>query len=334
MQVGSNDSIKVWLNSEVVHNHPVIRWSSGFQDIFRVNLRRGDNLLLVKVNQDTGKWSMYVGVDADVRIKSAEPVEIPKRQLTGDIEIDEEGRIIGPWLWMIAPTSPHQGGTWATRMDSLAAVSGGAVTETDIAKNGATPGDAVGEYKWTLANIRYDTDAGGFSDDITDLVRRLGWSTASSIEHHSSYALMTLESPTAQENIGMRVGSDDSIKVWLNGEVVHNHPVNRGSNGFQDTFQVDLRRGANLLLVKVSQFTRSWSMSVGIDAAIYEPSTPEETEPQSFDINRDGRVDSRDLVLVASNLGQIGEHPADVNGDGVVDIRDLVLIMASVSPER
>ena len=280
MEVGSDDSIKVWLNGEVVHNNPVNRPSGGFQDTFRVNLRRGDNLLLVKVVEFTGRWSMYIGVDADVRVKSPEPVEIPERVLTGDINIDEQGRITGPWLWMIASTAPHPGGAPATNIDSLAAVSSGTVTEADIAKNGANPGDSVGKYTWTLADIHYNIpDSDRLSDNITDLVRRLGWGT-SSIDNHSSYALITLESLTAQENVGMRVGSDDSIKIWLNGEVVHNISVNRGTSGFQETFQVNLRRGANLLLVKVSEATGNWSMFVGIDAVIGKPSTPEETDEQ------------------------------------------------------
>ena len=63
----------------------------------------------------------------------------------------------------------------------------------------------------------------------------------------------------------MQVGSDDTIKVWLNGEVVHNKPVNRASFGFQDEFKVDLKTGDNLLLVKVSEATIDWSMFVGIE---------------------------------------------------------------------
>ena len=41
----------------------------------------------------------------------------------------------------------------------------------------------------------------------------------------------------------MKVGSDDSVKVWLNGAEVHKNAVNRGAGDFQDTFQVDLKQG-------------------------------------------------------------------------------------------
>ena len=48
------------------------------------------------------------------------------------------------------------------------------------------------------------------------------------------------------------------------------------------------------------------------------------------DVNRDGRVDVLDLVLVASGLGNEGRNlAADVNGDGVVNIQDLVRVAAA-----
>ena len=46
----------------------------------------------------------------------------------------------------------------------------------------------------------------------------------------------------------------------------------------------------------------------------------------SLDVNSDGVVNIRDLVLVASNFGQTGQNSADVNSDGVVNISDLVLV--------
>ena len=44
------------------------------------------------------------------------------------------------------------------------------------------------------------------------------------------------------------------------------------------------------------------------------------------DVNRDDKVNILDLVLIAGELGQIGETDADVNGDGLVNIQDLVLV--------
>ena len=53
-------------------------------------------------------------------------------------------------------------------------------------------------------------------------------------------------------------------------------------------------------------------------------------EELAEDVNGDGVVNIQDLVSVAANLGQTGEHPADVNGDGVVNIQDLVRVAGQI----
>ena len=169
-------------------------------------------------------------------------------------------KIAGPWLWMIAPTQIDQLGSDSINVDSLAVASGGAVTETSVAANGANVGDTVGNYTWTLAKI-----LGG--DNITNVVNRIGWAEGN-VDWHSSYALITLESRTVQNNVLMKVGSDDAIKVWLNGKVVHNNPVDRGSSDFQDEFRINLKQGDNLLLVKVSEGWGDWNMFVGVEANV------------------------------------------------------------------
>ena len=196
-----------------------------------------------------------------------------------DLEIDIDPtpyiHITGPWLWMIAPTPPGQGGAASIDVDSLAAASQGTITEASIAKNGATPGDRLGRLTWAPAEIR-DVYFGYWSDNVTDVVRRLGWVNGD-VNHHSSYALIRLKSVTARKNVQMRVGSDDAVKVWFNGKVVHKNPIERGSRGFQDTFFVNLKQGDNLLLVKVSEATGNWSMFVGINAkaqVTYKPFVP------------------------------------------------------------
>ena len=190
-------------------------------------------------------------------------------------------KITGPWLWMIAPTEPGLGGAASINIDSLAVASGGAVTEADIAANGARAGDLVGNYAWTFGEI---SATGG--DNINECLNRIGM-TNGNVDDHSSYALFQFQADTAQHGVTMRVGSDDAIKVWLNGAVVHNHPVNRGASDFQDTFPVNVVAGENLLLVKVSERGGGWSMFVGMDTAaapirvsIVDPPIQEPVQPQ------------------------------------------------------
>ena len=252
---------------------------------------------------------------------------IPTLQSRGvTVEFDNRlemgpNKITGPWLWMIAPTVPGQGGRQSNNVDSLAAASNGDVTEAEVAANGAKEGDTVGNYVWTLGKI---AATGG--NNINDVINGIGMAQGD-VDDHSSYALITLESVTAQSDVTMRVGSDDSIKVWLNGEVVHNKPVNRGASDFQDSFEVNLKQGDNLLLVKVSERAGAWSMFVGIDADVNAVYKRPPDVVMSADVNNDGSVNVLDLVVIAAELGNKGQNlTADVNSDGVVNILDLILV--------
>ena len=89
-----------------------------------------------------------------------------------------------------------------------------------------------------------------------------------------------------------------------------------------------------VIAVKASTLTLS---DVLLSNSIGETFAPqienaEITEPTKLkgDVNGDGTVNIADLVLVASNLGQIGANIADVNSDGVVNIADLVLVAGAL----
>ena len=173
---------------------------------------------------------------------------------------------------MIAPTEPGKGGKRSTNVDSLRMASGGAVTEAKVAKKGVRAGAVVGDYAWTPGTI---SETG--ENNINDVVNKIGLvkgqnrrraSDDIDINDHSAYALITLVAAKAQSGVTMRVGSDDSIKVWLNGKVVYKNPVDRGATDFLDRFNVRLKKGDNLLLVKVSELWGGWSMFVGIDADV------------------------------------------------------------------
>ena len=243
----------------------------------------------------------------------------PYRVSSKHLEMVE--KITGPWLWMLLPTDHNQGGALSIDVDSLAAASKGAVTEAEVAANGVNEGDRVGNLVWTLGDIS-PTEG-----DINECLNRIGMTTGD-IDDHSSYALFSLTSDADRTGVRMLVGSDDAIKVWLNGEVVHKNAINRPAKDFQDTFQVDLKKGENLLLVKVSERAGAWRMFVGIDR---ESGSHAAQNPDiSADVNADGVVNVQDLVLVSSRLGQAGENAADVNRDGVVNIQDLVLVAGAL----
>lgn len=60
----------------------------------------------------------------------------------------------------------------------------------------------------------------------------------------------------------MYVGSDDGVRVWINGRLVHDHRVDRGLQPDQDVAQVTLKKGRNPVLVKVDQGIGDWGFTL------------------------------------------------------------------------
>lgn len=84
-----------------------------------------------------------------------------------------------------------------------------------------------------------------------------------------AYLRAVVHSPRAQR-VQLQLGSDDGLKVWLNGQVVHRADVDRGLVPGQDKVEVDLREGQNTLLLKVVQFAGGWAACCrirGLDGA-------------------------------------------------------------------
>ncbi len=62
----------------------------------------------------------------------------------------------------------------------------------------------------------------------------------------------------------LEVGSDDGVKVWLNGELVHANKVYRGVTPAEDKIPVQLRKGWNEVLLKVIQAGGGWGASMRV----------------------------------------------------------------------
>gem|GEM_PF-2809832 len=70
----------------------------------------------------------------------------------------------------------------------------------------------------------------------------------------------------AEEEMDTEVwlGSDDGVKVWVNGILVYSHHIHRMAVPEEDKFKVHLRRGRNKLLFKVEQAEGAWGLYVRI----------------------------------------------------------------------
>ena len=144
-------------------------------------------------------------------------------------------KIEGPWLWVVLPdtTDNHVNDT-----DWLSEVSGGAVTEVEIATHGATEGKSVGDAVWTSHRLPPMGD-----NNIEDMLKRV-------IRDGTTYGSVSLHSPREQETT-MYVGGDRGARVWLNGTLIYERLVYWVGADYQEFFPVTLQRGRNVLLVAV-----------------------------------------------------------------------------------
>lgn len=227
-------------------------------------------------------------------------------------------KIEGPWLWALIP------GTRLGTTDFLAQASNGAVTEQKVATNGATEGKRVGKSVWRAHTL---SPTGG--DNLNEMTDSLGWGRREEIYEHIVYGSVSLEAPRLQ-NTRMFVGSDDAVKVWLNGALVHQALVARAASDYHDFFPVTLKRGTNVLLVAVDnrghgRFSGFFGFAPDAEYTVNPPAV---LNTPAWDVNQDGQVSVLDLILVAQKVGKAVSAAArtDVNGDGMHSILDLVLV--------
>ena len=142
-------------------------------------------------------------------------------------------KIEGPWLFVVLPHTELSGS-----VDLLSEASGGTVTEAAIATHGAIEGQPVGDDVWTF----YKLPTTGWRT-IEDMLKR-------SIGDRVIYGTVSLYSPREQ-NTTMYVGALHGLKVWLNGDLVHERLDRLWGEDYTDYSPVTLKQGKNVLLVAV-----------------------------------------------------------------------------------
>jgi hypothetical protein len=95
-------------------------------------------------------------------------------------------------------------------------------------------------------------------DHLLDFNAILGSVTEDSV----AYAVAYVVAPEELKGVKMKTGSDDQAKVYLNGKEVFKMPDARATEKDQDTTEVTLRKGVNVLVVKVVNEKIDWSFCV------------------------------------------------------------------------
>jgi hypothetical protein len=109
--------------------------------------------------------------------------------------------------------------------------------------------DLAGAYDGKGKKATWIAHSSGGTDDLIPLFQPN--------QHVVAYALTYIDSPDNRE-VTFRVGSDDGIKVWLNGSIIWSNDVYRRLSIDSDIFKAQLRKGINKVLVKLTQSNGEW----------------------------------------------------------------------------
>ena len=147
-----------------------------------------------------------------------------------------------PWLWIYTP-GRSMDSKW--ERDGLSDISGGVVTETQIAINGATEGKAVGDQVWTSHQLP-STGENNVKDMFGDYEM-----------NGIVYGNILLYSPRRQ-SILLYHQTFQRVKFWLNGEPIYqrdgmgsNYRRGRMEDEDRRFFPITLEQGKNVLLIAV-----------------------------------------------------------------------------------
>ena len=275
------------------------------------------------------------------------------------------------WVWLIVPATGVFSGSQAagSGRDFLSEASGGAVTEADVALNGASAGTRVGESVWTAARLdatdpnNLNTIAGtdtpipalpalggvrlpseilqelgdnGWTPDgldVTEIDKRNALMPDDNLESHIrypvAYGVVSIRSEIPQQT-RVYIGAGP-VKVYLNGTVVYRDTNHWYGDNYETAVPVTLNAGNNVLFIAAYRPNPGsrWGAFFGFQDGTVY--TAGAPGPGPLDVNGDGQVNVLDLVQVALFYGKRGNNlPEDVNADGVINVADLVAVANGV----
>jgi CubicO group peptidase (beta-lactamase class C family) len=164
-----------------------------------------------------------------------------------------------------------------------------------------TIGDKI--FQWHPVSVK---------SDIIDLIEIFGQK-----DFVFSYAWAEINAPENKEVL-LALGSDDGVKVWLNGELIHENWIGRPVNKDDDIFPAQLKKGKNQLLIKIQNMQGGWGFSSRV-------MSPELLETNLIFASLDGNLERIKLLLAKgvdinskTAQGVTALHCAEVRGQSEI----------------
>lgn len=232
LKVGSDDDVFVWVNGKLAGKFVGNRGWTADQDTYEAHLEAGRNTVLLKVLNGGAQWS----ASCRVLTRDGKPADFAQLQ---------PGEVIGlsglvSEYWVAAPLPGHDALLKQDALDTTKPV--------DTSRAVSFGGQSV---PWRYTTV-------GDASGVLNLEAMLG-----ALTDVGAYAYAEVESDRARDVL-LKIGSDDEVFIWLNGELVHANETARPVAPDQDTAEAHLEAGVNRVLCKVLQQAGGWGLVVRI----------------------------------------------------------------------
>jgi len=131
-----------------------------------------------------------------------------------------------------------------------------------------------------------------------------------------AYAYTTVEADQAGPYL-MALGSDEGVRVWVNGEQVHDKLLWRPIREDEDLVPVTLEKGENRILVKVEQGQGGWGFIMRLGRVVPTVVTDLEGLSMSVSLRKPAAASQQEVLLVADGA-TIGKAVFAGRDQGVV----------------
>ncbi|MBC8456822.1 MAG: tetratricopeptide repeat protein [Deltaproteobacteria bacterium] len=125
--------------------------------------------------------------------------------------------------------------------------------------------DLKATYKGKAEDVKWRKHDDGTADELLDFTKTMQ-PNKNAVVYVSTHFYASDE-----QEAQLRLGSNDGVKVWLNGALIWSNDVIRDVKADDDIVSVNLLSGKNQLLVKVMQVSGGWGLMLRMTAAEGKP---------------------------------------------------------------
>lgn len=244
LAIGDDDRIKVWLNGQLVHEDKIGGHLVPDKALVPVTLRKGINQLLLKIQNGITEWQFTFRIFEAGYNPQVDEIKPELSSVTYD------GLAPGKFMkkWLLLGRIPACDGepNWA---DSKTAFDKQDLPSLERFEPTVQIGGK--EYSWRA----YQSYTG-----IVDIHR--AWPQGpiddfSKSHYIYAYAWAQVDMPEETKAL-LGIGYDDTAKVWLNGQLVHDRWTHGSAFPDHHRIEVTFRKGLNQLVFKIQNGEGRW----------------------------------------------------------------------------